>query len=261
MRRSTAASSRRVAGPSAFRRHLSIESLESRCLLATSASSLAVPQLSSRPGAAATLYLDFNGHVQPSWGSHDNVVTPAYDTDGNKASFSAAEIAAIREIWARVAEDYAPFKINVTTVAPPSFADRVAARVAIGGSYSDWYGASAGGVAYVGGFAGGASNVAYVFSSTLGGGNPRYVAEAASHEAGHLFGLEHHATWSSGRLVTEYDAGSAVLAPIMGVGYYAGRTTWANAPTSAGPTVYQDDLSLIASGTNGFGYVPEAISE
>src|SRR6185295_4825662 len=107
------------------------------------------------------------------------------------------------------------FNINVTTVAPPMIADRVAARIAIGGSYSDWYRSSAGGVSYVGGFTGGASNVAFVFADTLGSGNPRYVAEAASHEAGHLFGLKHQATWNGGQLAAEYNAGPAAAAPIM----------------------------------------------
>ena len=237
-----------------LRRPLQLESLESRNFLAAS---LSVPQLSSRPQADATLYLDFNGHVEQRWGSHTNVTTPAYDTDGNKSSFSTAELAAIREIWARVAEDYAPFNINVTTVAPPAIADRVAARVAIGGSYSDWYGSSAGGVSYVGGFAGPSSNVAYVFSSTLGSGNPRFVAEAASHEAGHLFGLEHKATWNGSRLVAEYSSGTDALAPIMGVGYYADRTTWTAGATADGPAVKQDDLAVLASSVNGFGYAPD----
>ena len=257
MFRSSAAARRASASRRPSGRPLQFEPLESRNLLAASITPLSVPQLSSRPGAAATLYLDFDGNVEKQWGSHTNVVTTPYDTDGNKASFSAAELAAIREIWARVAEDYAPFNLNVTTVAPPVIADRVAARVAIGGSYSDWYGSTAGGVSYVGRFAGGASNVAYVFANTLGSGNPRYVAEAASHEAGHLFGLEHQATWNSGQLVSEYSAGTAALAPIMGVSYYADRTTWANGPTTDGPTAAQDDLSLIASSANGFGYVPD----
>src|SRR5215212_997216 len=100
------------------RRSLCIESLESRNLMAANVTPVGVPQLSSRPGAAASLYLDFDGNVESQWGNRTNVVTPAYDTDGNKASFSATEVAAIREIWARVAEDYAPFNLNVTTMPP-----------------------------------------------------------------------------------------------------------------------------------------------
>ena len=91
------------------------EQLETRSLL----TALAVPQLASRPGAAASLYLDFDGNVERQWGNHANVVTPAYDSDNNPAAFGEAELAAIREIWARVAEDYAPFNINVTTVHRP----------------------------------------------------------------------------------------------------------------------------------------------
>jgi len=248
---------RAAAKPSRFQRRLGGESLEPRCLLSAVANPLAVPQLSSRPLAPATLYLDFNGHVEPQFGSHLNVVTPPYDTDGNQASFSPAEIAAIDEIWARVAEDYAPFNINVTTAPPRSVADRVAARVAIGGSYTDWYGSAAGGVSYVGGFSTAAPNVAYVFSQSLGGGNPRLVAEAASHEAGHLFGLEHQAAWNGSQLVSPYNAGTAAWAPIMGNSYYAARTTWTNGATDAGPTTTQDELATIASSANGFGYAPD----
>jgi hypothetical protein len=244
---------RRAPKPAA--RRLKFESLETRELMAVAPPS--VPLLSSRPGAAASLYLDFNGHVERQWGSHANVTTPAYDTDGNSASFSTAEQAAIREIWARVAEDYAPLNINVTTVAPASIRDRVSGRVVIGGSYSDWYGHTAGGVSYVGGFSGLASNVAYVFSKTLAGGNPRYVAEAASHEAGHLFGLEHQATWSGGTLVEEYASGTAALAPIMGTSYYANRTTWTSGPTDEGPTAREDQLAILAGAANGFGYVAD----
>jgi hypothetical protein len=245
--------SRRACPP--VTRRLRLETLEDRQLMAVAPPS--VPVLSSRPGAAATLYLDFNGHVERQWGGHTNVTTPAYDTDGNPANFSSSELSAIREIWARVSEDYAPFNINVTTVAPPTIADRVAARVVIGGGYGDWYGHSAGGVSYVGGFSGPASNVAYVFSKTLAGGNPRYAAEAASHEAGHLFGLEHQATWSGGTLVEEYASGTASLAPIMGASYYATRTTWSSGPTDEGPTAREDALTILARSANGFGYTAD----
>jgi hypothetical protein len=219
-----------------------------------------VPVLNSRLGARATLYLDFNGNVESRWGERTNIATPAYDIDGNYASFSALEVANIREIWTQVSEDYAPFNINVTTVAPQTIADRVSVRLAIGGNYSDWFGSSAGGVAYVGGFFNGASNVGYVFEDALGNGNAKYVAEAVSHEAGHLFGLSHQAEWSGGTLVTEYNAGDANWAPIMGVGYYSDRTTWAIGPTTAGPSSRQDDLAILAGPSNGFGYVADDYS-
>lgn len=85
-------------------------------------------------------------------GSYRNVTTPIFDRDGDVTGFSDLEIASITNMSARTAEDYAAFSINVTTVDPGNSTDRVTARIAIGGNYSDWYGASAGGVAYVGGF-------------------------------------------------------------------------------------------------------------
>lgn len=216
-----------------------------------------LPQLSSLPTARAKLYLDFDGHYQATWGAWSNAVTPAYDLDGDPTTFSASELSAIYEIWARVAEDFAPFNVDVTTIDPHSAADRVVAHVVIGGSYSDWFGSPAGGVAYVGGFFNSAPNVAYVFENNLGNGYPRYVAEAASHEAGHLFGLDHQALWSGDRLVQSYNPGDSSWAPIMGVGYASARTTWYNGPTDAGPTAFQDDMAILASAVNGLGYRPD----
>jgi len=219
---------------------------QSAPLAAPTTSLAGLPALSSNASAAKKLYLDFNGHVQSSWGTFTNVVTPAFDQDGNPSSLSSGELAAIREIWTRVAEDYSPFNIDVTTIDPGLAASGVA-RVAIGGHYSDWYGSSAGGVAYVGGFTNTMPNVAYVFEDALGNGNPRYVAEAAAHEAGHLFGLQHQAVWSGTTLVEGYNTGTGDWAPIMGTGYYADRTTWHRGTSSISSTSIQDDMSILAS--------------
>jgi hypothetical protein len=216
-----------------------------------------LPALASNPGAAAKLYLDFNGHFQASWGSFSNATTPVFDQDGDAATFSDAELTTIQQVWARVAEDYAPFNVDVTTIDPGNLANRVVAHIAIGGNWSDWYGHAAGGVAYIGGFYNAAPNVGYVFEAALGNGNARYVAEAASHEAGHLFGLLHQARWNGSTLVEPYHSGNANWAPIMGVGYYATRTTWHNGATSASPNALQSDMAIIAGASNGFGFRPD----
>jgi len=210
-----------------------------------------LPQLHSNPVATAKLFLDFNGHFESSWGGRSNVTTPVFDRDGNLSTFSDGELATIQEIWARVAEDFAPFNIDVTTVDPGHQTNQVVAVISIGGNGA-WYG-SAGGVAYIGGFYNGASNVGYVFEDNLGNGNPKYVAEAASHEAGHLFGLLHQATWNGSTLTEPYSSGNNGWAPIMGVGYYEARTTWHNGPRDSGPTAYQDDLAILSNASNGFG--------
>src|SRR5947208_17147437 len=43
----------------------------------------------------------------------------------------------------------------------------------------------------------------------------------------------------------------------MGLSYYADRTTWANGPTTDSPTSHEDELAVIASSANGFGYAPD----
>src|SRR5262249_51258226 len=92
-----------------------------------------VPALNSLPGAAASLYLDFDGHFEAQWGGYSNITTPAFDQDGDPTTFTDGELATMTQIWQYVAEDFAPLRINVTTVEPPSFADGVALRAAIGG--------------------------------------------------------------------------------------------------------------------------------
>jgi hypothetical protein len=213
-----------------------------------------LPVLNSVPSATAKLFLDFNGSTTGTWGSYSNVSTPVYDQDGDALTFSTGELASINEIWRRVAEDFAPFNINVTTVDPGNSTDKVTARLAIGGNYSDWFGDSAGGVAYVGGFYNGAPNTGFVFEAALGNGNPKYVAEAASHEAGHLFGLSHQSVWSGNTLVESYSTGSNGWAPVMGVGYYQNVTTWHNGSTPAAANATQDDLAILSGIANGFGY-------
>ena len=86
--------------------------------------SLVSPALSSLPGANHTIYLDFDGHVTTgtTWNTgYYNAATinsPAWSLDSDRANFSDAELATIPRIWQRVAEDFSPFSVNVTTVEP-----------------------------------------------------------------------------------------------------------------------------------------------
>ena len=213
-----------------------------------------LPQLNSLPGARATLYLDFDGYRVDRWGSYTNISAGVFDRDGNPTTFSESELQAIREIWGRTAEDYSPFQVNVTTVDPGYEAERTTARIVVGGHWRDWFGESAGGIAYIGGFYNSSPNVGFAFEDALGNGNPRYVAEAVSHEAGHLFGLQHQSLWSNGSMTSNYSSGSSLWAPIMGVSYYAQRTTWALGSTDVGSSTQQDDMDLLANGGSKLGY-------
>lgn len=217
-------------------------------------------KLHTRPGANKVIYLDFNGHTTTgtSWNTNftsgADIVTPAFDTDGNPSSFSTTELAAIQDVWRRVAEDYAAWDVDVTTEDPGIEAIRrtsptdgtYGVRCVIGGSSLQWLGASAGGVAYVGSFTNQISATstvndtpAFIFPAQLAS-NARYIAEAASHEIGHTLGL-YHSGQTNG---TEYYAGHADWAPIMGVGYSKTVTQWTKGDYPLANN-QQDQINLI----------------
>jgi hypothetical protein len=227
------------------------------------ADGLAVPSYSSLPGSPHTLYLNFGGTTFPgTWGGSTPGTVPAYDIDGNPNSFSATELSNIQQIWARVAEAYSPFNVNVTTVAPGT--TPVAgqwSQIIIGAedaSGSDWYGV-AGGASYVGGFTDGGMEygTGWAFTNYLDNGDPKDTAIAASHEAGHQFGLEHQRQFnSSGSLINEYrpSTDGGYTAPIMGYAYSAVRALWSDG-TSASATSDQNDMAIISTT---LGYRPES---
>ncbi len=223
--------------------------------------------LHSNPGASKTIYLDFNGHTTTGtyWNSSFNggqdIVTPAYSFSGD-ASFTDSELTRIQAIWQRVAEDFIPFDVNVTTEEPQVNAliknnnndSTWGVRMVIGGS-SSWFG-SAGGVAYIGSFTWNSDTPAFVFEDNLGNGNEKYTAEAISHEAGHALGLNHDGRTSpTEEYFAGYGSGATGWAPIMGNSYYKSLTQWSRGEYSASSN-QEDDLSIITS-RNGFGYRPD----
>ncbi len=214
-------------------------------------------QLHSKPGLSRVIYLDCNGHTTSGtqWKNGATFTSPPYDTDGNTASFSSTELANIQEVWKRVSEDYAAWDADVTTEEPPLESLRKTSssdtaygiRVVIGGSSYDWYGAGAGGVAYVGSFSWNSDTPTFVFPAQLGNGWPKYVAEATSHEVGHTVGLSHDGV-SGG---SAYYEGHNGWAPIMGVGYYVNITQFSKGEyTGANNT--EDDTTIIN------GYIPRS---
>ncbi len=211
-----------------------------------------VPALNSYPSASATVFLDFDG--QYVTGTIWNWAGPI---DAQASGFSKADIT---EMFNRVAEDYRPFDLNITTDsayyfnAPPNKRIRVIITAT-----SQWYGA-AGGVAFVNSFKWGDNTPAWVFSSLLGD-NVKYVAEAISHETGHTLGLQHQSSFDvncnkTAEYATGQGAGEIGWAPIMGTGYYQNLTTWHIGPNTNGCNNIQDDINIISS-QNGFGLRPD----
>ena len=214
--------------------------------------SFAIPALSSNAGAPVSIFLDFDGNQQTS--------TAPFNRDDNPLQFSKAEQDAIHMIWSIVAEDYAPFNVNVTTIEPGDLGPASnTLRVAIGGS--DFRsGRNAGGTASVNSFSDPSKqNIAFVFSVDKETGAVRdaaFLGNAASHESGHAFGLEHQSEW----LVTpvgnfkldEYLEGDGNRSPIMGDHESGIRATWATGRNSKGSL--QDDMQMLARPANGFGF-------
>jgi hypothetical protein len=239
-------------------------------------------QLHSLPGSNRVIYLDFNGHTtsntywnknfnNPSataWGN--DIVSAPFDLDGAPATFSNAEQDRIQRIWQRVAEEYAPFGVDVTTEDPG-----VEALRNLGGTDTTWgmrvvisptdsFYPGAGGVAFISSYNWNVASYSgnqsptpcFVFTNNLGPNCEKWMADAIAHEAGHTLGLQHDgvtggATYYTGNCATcaapsTTKAGLPDWAPIMGVGYYQSLVQWSKGEyTSANQT--QDDLAVMTS--------------
>jgi hypothetical protein len=202
-----------------------------------------IPALNSYPAASACIYLDFDGEqvTGTSWGSNITAAATGY---------SASKIT---DIWKRVAADFEPFNLNVTTEESVYLNTPSSKRIrCIITPSNEWYGSNtAGGVAKYNSFVSSGDTPCWVFSDNLANGT-KYIAEACSHETGHTFGLSHDGS-SSSSYYGGHGSGAVGWAPIMGNGYYKAVTQWSKGEYSSA-TNTQDDLSMITSAANGFGY-------
>lgn len=215
--------------------------------------------LNSKPGSARTIYLDFKGATitgtawNNSYGS--TLVAEPYSIDATvDTNFSDAELTEIQKTWQVVAEDYAPFDVNVTTQDPGAAAiDRTSStdlvygtRALITNGGSIYTSCGCGGIAYVNVFNTTGTNhnyyqPAWVFSNGTTK-NGKYIGEATSHEVGHNFGLNHDGTSTSG-----YYSGSAPWAPIMGASYSQPVSQWSKGEYPDANNA-EDDVTKIATG-------------
>jgi len=228
-------------------------------------------QLHSSPSSSKVIYLDFNGHTTTgtSWNTStmgSSFYSPAYDLDGNPASFNSEELSRIQQIWQRVAADFAPFDVNVTTQAPPTdwllrsgSSDANFGMRAVITSYGP-SSSTAGGIAKVGSFTASTDTPCFIYNKSLTG-----VAEAISHEVGHTLGLSHDGT-SSSAYYYGHGSGETSWAPIMGVGYNKNVTQWDNGTyfgsnnksSTANYGRGANDMTVITS-YNGFAYQPDQV--
>ncbi len=219
---------------------------------------LAVPKLNSYPSATATIFLDFDGHFVQStvWnGGNSLSCSPSGMTDPQ-----------ITEAFYRVAEDYRPFEINITTDSLVFLAAPLTKRIRVIITTTSYWYPGVGGIAYVGSFTWGDDTPAFVFSDMLGPYSPKMVGECCSHESGHTLGLSHQSKYGSDCInpIEPYNSGTGAgeigWSPIMGNSYYKNISNWNNGPTPYGCNSVQDNLSIIAT-QNGFAYRADDFTE
>ena len=209
-------------------------------------------KLHSKPGASRVVYLNMAGAtVTGTWwnSSGSSLDMLPYDSDGNPDSFTQAELDVIAETWKRVAEDFAPFDIDVTTEKPAAFGPNVG-HILVTRKADRFgnliYNCNCGGVAYVDVWGKSyfpQAQPALVFTDGVGTG-AHNISEAASHELGHNLALSHDGTSTVG-YYAGHGGGNIQWAPIMGVGYYGEVTQWSKGEYQ-NATNFQDDLSIMA---------------
>ncbi len=215
-----------------------------------------IPVLNSlTPGATMpTIYLDFDGQV----------VSSSVWNNGNTLTCAPSGLTDVQitEIFNRVAEDFRPWQVNVTTdLAAFTLAPLTQRIRIIVTPTSAWY-PGVGGISYVGSFVWGDDTPGFVFTDKLpvGGAtpNPKMVAEACSHESGHTLFLSHQSRYDATCGLTEtyhsgLGSGEIAWAPIMGNSYYRNMSGWSDGPTPYGCVNTQDNLTIIST-QNGFTY-------
>ena len=203
--------------------------------------------LQSLPGAIGVLYIDFRGGYTPTWGG----ITYA------KPGVSNAQI---KDVWKRVAEDYLPFTINVTTdikvyqAAPENSRQRCICTPTTTAA------PGAGGVSYMNSWNWTGDTPNWSFYST-----GKAAAEVVAHECGHCLGLSHETqeiptgvgtNTTHNEYFTGQGSGVTGWCPIMGAGYYQPVTTWAKGEYQYAGNL-QDQLKIVTTQNNNVAYRPD----
>ncbi len=231
-------------------------SAESR---AEASSSDDVFALHSDPEAPVTIYLDFTGGVMSGtrWNGYRGV-PDSYEVEAwspaTHSELTDKQKLIIEDTWLTVAEDFAPFRVDVTTEDPgPAALARTSVNDSAYGSHvlitPEWRLREAvcgpcAGVAFLGDFDAieAVRTPALVFRTAYTTG--RQVGDVVSHEVGHNLNLTHDGVVDADGKRFDTHWGGLVWSPLMGAGM-GPLSQWSNGDYP-GATNQQDDLAVIA---------------
>ncbi len=207
-------------------------------------------RLHSKADAPLKIVLNFEGaNITGSrWNTTKlrRITAGAFNTD-RRRGFSAAERTAIQYIWQRVAEDFAPFDVDVTTenVAASALAGK-GVVVMVTPSIKSLCNCAL--LAHVDSFGSGYEAPLFVFANNLNGASEKSVAEAISHAVGRSLGLGADPAITGQSRFEGHGSGAGGWAPIMGNASFKELTQFTNGFYQGGDRLwssFEDEFKLM----------------
>ena len=200
--------------------------------------------LESRPGATNVVYIDYDGGVTSGTGWNDrytggaDIVYEPFSGDFDTSSFSEYDQYLMYVGWLEMAEDYAPFDVNITTKLSVYESTARTNRSRLNATPTNSWVGNFGGIAYVNVFGRSTDyfTIGWTFNAT-----PGSLGQTHSHEAGHQMGLSHDGLLSPR---TTYYRGHGRWGPIMGAPFGQEYVQWSKGDYSSADRS-ENDLVII----------------
>jgi hypothetical protein len=204
--------------------------------------------LHSKPGSNKTIYLDFDGEVLTStrWNEtfkQSTLTVAEFDVDATPG-LGDRERAWIYTMWLSIAEDMAPFDVDVTTERPSndaltrSFNDPTFGQV-ITFTSTNLFPETNTATAWFGSFGTAGLNTGFVFTGEQPT-QPNYYASLAAWAIGHSLGLPNR-----GAAGTAFYQGTQLWGPIMGAAWSNWNTQWSRGEYQGATNPGFDEIAVI----------------